>query len=501
MESNNPTNSDVTASGTPSSVGVFPGKKLSVVEKVGYGLGDTASNILYQAWSFFLMIFYTDVFGIDAKVASFMFLITRVWDMVNDPIMGMIADRTNTRWGKFRPYLLWMAVPYGILACAMFITPDLNQNMKIVYAYITYIAATMAYTAVNIPYSSLMAVMTPNPKERTTLSQYRFFFAFVGALLITTFTLPLAKFFGNDPAHPGYDAELGYSQALGFQTTMAVFGGIAIVLLIITFLTTRERVQPPKGQKSAFAQDLGDVARNLPWIVIFLAAIFWLIHNAIRNGMVAYYFNYVNGEGGNVLLTMTLGALKLEFDQTTVFLTIGTFGMMAGVFASSPIKKRFDRKLVAIFLSLAGAALGAAFYVLPADNFVILSIMNFLWSVVAGATPVFIFAMFSDVADYHEWRFNRRATGLVIAGIMFAIKAGIAIGGFLGLYILGRYGYVKDMDMTPEVMQGIRTLFSLIPAGFILICGILLCFYPVNERLLQTIEIDLKNRKSTEKGQ
>ena len=180
MEDNRNSTSEFTASEDAASTFSNLGGRLSIGEKVGFGLGDTASNILYQAWSFFLMIFYTDVFGIDAKVASFMFLITRIWDMVNDPVMGMIADRTNTRWGKFRPYLLWMAIPYGVLAYAMFITPAWSQNIKIIYAYVTYILATMAYTAINIPYSSMMAVITPNPKERTTLSQYRFFFAFVG---------------------------------------------------------------------------------------------------------------------------------------------------------------------------------------------------------------------------------------------------------------------------------------------------------------------------------
>jgi GPH family glycoside/pentoside/hexuronide:cation symporter len=498
MESNTNTTPDITTSGVTGSAGSGFSGKLSLVEKVGYGLGDTASNILYQAWSFFLMIFYTDVFGIPAKVASFMFLITRVWDMINDPIMGMIADRTNTRWGKFRPYLLWMAVPYGILACAMFITPDWSQNMKVVYAYVTYILATMAYTAINIPYSSLMAVMTPDPRERTTLSQYRFFFAFVGMMLITTFTLPLAKFFGADPSHPGYSEELGYSKALGFQTTMAVFGGIAIVLLFITFLTTRERVKPPKGQKNTFVQDLGSVARNMPWIIIFIAAIFWLIHNMIRNGMVAYYFNYVNGNGGKVLLTLTLGALKLDFDQTTVFLTIGTFGMMAGVLISTLIKRYFDRKIVMVFLSFASVVAGGAFYWLPQDNFVLLGTVNFIWAVVAGAMPVFFFAMFADVTDFHEWKFRQRATGLVIAGIMFAIKMGVAIGGFLGVYILGQYGYVKNEPITPEIINGIKLLFSIIPASFLLICGIILCFYPINEKLLAKIEVDLKERKSNE---
>jgi len=498
MADNNNSNQEVTALDTTASAFNKLGGKLSMIEKVGYGLGDTASNILYQAWSFFLMIFYTDVFGIDAKVASFMFLITRVWDMINDPIMGMIADRTNTRWGKFRPYLLWVAVPYGVLACAMFITPAWSQNMKIVYAYVTYIFATMAYTAINIPYSSMMAVITPNPKERTTLSQYRFFFAFVGMLLITTFTLPLAKFFGANPSHPGYSEELGYSQALGFQVTMGVFGAIAIVLLIITFLTTRERVKPSKEQKSSFKGDLKDVFRNIPWIIIFSAAIFWLIHNMIRNGMVAYYFNYVNGEGGKILWSFTIGALKLDFDQTTTFLTIGTFGMMTGVLISTFIKKHFDRKSVIIFLSLASVVVNGAYYWLSQDNFILLGVVNFIWSIVAGVMPVFLFAMFADVADFHEWKFKQRATGLVTAGIMFAIKMGVAVGGFLGLYILGQYGYTKDAPITPEIIHGIKQLFSIIPAGFILVCGIILFFYPINEKLLATIEVDLKERKKSE---
>ena len=470
------------------------GTKLSIIEKVGFGLGDTASNILYQAWSFFLMVFYTDVFGIPAKAASFMFLITRFWDMINDPIMGMIADRTNTRWGKFRPYLLWMAVPYGILACAMFITPDWAQNTKIIYAYVTYILATMAYTAINIPYSSLMAVMTPDPQERTTLSQYRFFFAFVGMFLVTTLTLPLAKFFGSNPEHSGYNAELGYSQALGYQTTMGVFGGIAIILLFITFITTRERVQPPKVQKNPFIQDLKDVIRNTPWIILFSGSIFWLIHNMIRNGLTAYYFDNVNGEGSKVLLSLKLGPIPLDFDQTTVFLTIGTFGMMAGVFLSTPLKKFFGKKTVLVCLSFATVVLSGIFYWLPPKDFTTLGIVNFIWAIVAGAVPVFFFSMFTDVTDFHQWKFKQRATGLIIAGIMFAIKMGVAIGGFLGLYLLDLYGYDKELPITPETIEGIKVLFSLVPAGFMLVCSIAICFYPISKKLLAQIELDLKAR-------
>jgi GPH family glycoside/pentoside/hexuronide:cation symporter len=315
-------------------------------------------------------------------------------------------------------------------------------------------------------------------------------------LLITTFTLPLAKFFGNNPAHSGYSVELGYSQALGYQVTMGVFGAISIVLLVITFLTTRERVLPPKEQKSSFKEDLTDVSRNIPWIIIFVASVFWLIHNMIRNGMVAYYFKYVNGEGDNILWTYTVGTLKLDFDQTTTFLTIGTFGMLAGVLLSSFMKKYFDRKAITIFLSFAIVILGGAFYWLPQENFVLLGVVNFIWAIMTGALPVFIFAMFADVADFHEWKFKKRATGLVTAGIMFAIKLGVAVGGFLGLYILGQYGYQKDAEITPEIMNGIKLLFSIIPAAFILVCGITLYFYPINDKLLAQIEVDLNERKN-----
>ncbi|OHB55227.1 MAG: hypothetical protein A2173_11405 [Planctomycetes bacterium RBG_13_44_8b] len=470
------------------------GGKLSTLEKVGYGFGDTASNILYQAWSFFLAKFYTDVFGISAKHAAFLFLITRIWDMINDPMMGMIADRTNTRWGKFRPYLLWVGVPYGALVYAMFITPNWGYNAKVVYAYVTYILATMAYTAINIPYSSMMAVMTPDPRERTTLSQYRFLLAFVGKLLIATLTLPLVKFFGTN------SVSASYSPALGYKMTMAIFGAIATVLLLITFLTTRERVQPPKGQKSDFTQDLKDVSRNTPWIILFIACIFWLTHNFIRDGSIMYYFDYVSGRGKDVLFKLPLGFFTLDFDLATTFMTIEVLGMMAGVFISTPCKKYFGKKPLVIFLALASVVLGAIFYVLPPDNFAMLGVFNFLWSVVAGAMPVFLFAMFADVTDFHEWKFGRRATGLVIAGIMFAIKMGVAVGGFLQLQLLDIFGYKANVAQTPGAIVGIKLLFSIIPAAFILICGFVLCFYPISENLLAKIEVDLKGRKSNEEN-
>jgi GPH family glycoside/pentoside/hexuronide:cation symporter len=470
--------------------------KLSIGEKVGFGLGDTASNILYQAWSFFLAKFYTDVYLLPADTASILFLVTRVWDMIFDPTIGMIADRTQTRWGKFRPYLLWLAIPYGALTYVMFITPSWGTSAKVAYAYVTYILATTLFTAVNIPYSSLMAVMTPSAKERTSLSQYRFFFAFIGQMLVTALMLPLAKYLGADPAHPGFSAELGFSQALGYSRGMGVFAVIAVALLFITFATTRERVHPPAGQKSSFGQDISDLGKNVPWLVLFISALFFLVHNVVRNGSVAYYFDYVARASRGTLLTLGLGPLTLEFDRTSVFLFFNTLGMIAGVLVTMPCVRRFGKKPLIVAITLISAAIEALFYFLPPGDFALLVGVNMVWAILAGATPVLLFAMYADVADYFEWRFQRRATGLVTSGIMFAIKFGIAIGGFLMLRMLAAFHYVPNQDQTAEAVAGIKLLFSVIPAALSVVYGLILVLYPINDAMLQRIEGELATRRS-----
>lgn len=249
-------------------------------EKVGYAFGDVASCIFWQTIGSFLLFFYTDVFGISAAAAGTMFLVTRLWDAVNDPILGTIADRTKTRWGRFRPYLLWMAVPFATIGVLLFTTPDFGPTGKLLYAYVTYNLMMMVYTAINIPYSSLLGVITSSPVERISLSSYKFLGAFTGNLLVQAFTLPLVGYFGRG------------NRAVGFQHTMMLYAVVAVGLFFATFVSVRERVQPAPTQKSGLTDDLRDLSRNKHWLILLFLGLFTLAYVAIRNGITIYYFRY-----------------------------------------------------------------------------------------------------------------------------------------------------------------------------------------------------------------
>jgi GPH family glycoside/pentoside/hexuronide:cation symporter len=255
-------------------------EKLSLKEKIGYSLGDTASNLFFQTFILFITIFYTDVFGISAKAVGTMFLITKIWDAVNDPMMGLIADRTETRWGKFRPYLLWFAIPIGIVGVLTFTTPNLGANGKLAYAYVTYTLLMMLYTVINVPYSALMGVITSNARVRTIVSQFRFVAAFIGGLIVQYSALRMVEAFGKG------------DDALGWSRAMTVLSGLAVVLFFITFLSTKERVRPPKGQKTRLKDDLRDLSKNGPWLMIGGATVFQLMYILIRTGCIIFYITY-----------------------------------------------------------------------------------------------------------------------------------------------------------------------------------------------------------------
>lgn len=269
--------------------------KLSLKEKIGYSLGDTASHFVWDMVGFWILIFYTDTFGISAAAAGTIMLIARFWDMISDPIMGIIADRTQTRWGKFRPYILWMAIPYSVLAVLTFTTPDFGETGKVIYAGVTYFLLMTVFTAINLPYSSLGAVMTGDSVERISLNSYRFIFAFIGQLIVSGTALTLALYFGNG------------DKASGFQYTLLLFATISMILFFITFATTKERIQPSKEQKESLKEDFKNLLKNKPWIILFFVGIISFIMFAVQNLSVAYYFKYYIGNEENVQLFNVVG--------------------------------------------------------------------------------------------------------------------------------------------------------------------------------------------------
>lgn len=453
-------------------------KKLSFGEKVGYSLGDAASNIFFQTFILFITMYYTDVFGISPVAIGTMFLVTKIWDAVNDPLMGIIADRTNTRWGKFRPYILWFAIPFGVLGVLTFTTPDLSANGKLIYAYITYTLLMMAYTIVNVPYSALMGVMTPNSDERTVLSQFRFIAAFIATTILQlAFIWLVVKIGGNQ------------NSAFGWQITMGIFSTIAVVLLFITFFSTKERVHPPEGQKTPFTQDLKDLFTNLPWVLIGSATVFQLIYIVIRGGSIVYYFKYfVEVKEWNLPL---LG----NFPVVSIFMVAGTIATIIGVLLTSFISRIVGKSIsYAVFLGLAGVST-ALFYFLSAKDLVLMFILQVITSFSVGPVSVLQWAIYTDTADYSEWVKGRRATGLVMSASLFALKLGIALGVSALAWILAGYGFEPNVEQTERGLLGIRMVMSVYPAGFAFVGMILMFFYPLKKHMMLKVETELIERR------
>jgi GPH family glycoside/pentoside/hexuronide:cation symporter len=451
--------------------------KLSFFEKIGYASGDTASNLFWQTFSMFLLFFYTDIFGISAAAAGTMFLITRIWDTVNDPLMGILSDRTNTRWGKFRPYLLWLAIPFGVIGVLTFTTPDFSDIGKIVYAYITYSLMMMIYTAINIPYSALMGVMSSNSLERTSLSSFRFVAAFTGGIIVQGTALKLVKVTG------------GENQALGWQLTMTLFAILAVLLFLFTFFTTKERVSPPKAQKTTLLSDLKDLGSNIPWLMLFVIGIFLLTFVSIRNGSIMYYFKYYVGEQSFLLF-----GKEYNYDRdvlASAFMVFGSVANIAGVLMTRYISELMGKKKAFIALMVLTMILTAFFYILKPSAVIPMFLLQVIISLVMGPMSPIIWAMYTDTADYSEWRNGRRATGLVMSASTMAQKFGWTIGGALAGWILAAYGFVPNQDQNPETLKGIRLMISIIPAVCALIGAAAMFFYKLDENTMKEIEVDL----------
>ena len=487
---------DSSSAARSSSIPVDPTtERLSFLEKFGFGVGDLASNLLFQTFNMFLLFFYTDVVGLGTTAIFWIFAVAKIWDMINDPIMGAIADRTRSRWGRYRPYIFLLAIPYGISAYLLFTVPDLSPTAKIFYCGFTYILATMVYTGINIPYCGLMGVITPNIQERTSVSQYRFFMAFAGQFLIATFMVPLVTLFGNKPASPTYNAELGYDPVVGYPTAMIVFGILAAALFFLTFFTTKERVTPVAKEKPRFRDDWKDLMRNGPWWVLFFSAVFNLANVAVRNGAMLYFLNYCVEDSGRSLFAVNFGFFTLDVTRTVLFMSLGTLAQLAGVLPTTYLTKRFDKRTLYVWFMAAQGVSYAAIYFVSGTNFELILTLHLLGMFFAGPGPVIVFSMYADVADHSEWKTNRRATGLIIATILFAIKGGIWLGSQLSALVLMIIGYSRETATDSGVVHGLNILFNFIPGALAAIAGLILLKYPIRDAHMKQIEHDLFARK------
>jgi sugar (glycoside-pentoside-hexuronide) transporter len=448
-------------------IGEPPKEVISVREKVGYGIGDAAANFIFQTMLVFQLAFYTDTFGITAAAAGTLFLVVRVWDAIFDPIMGVVADRTNTKWGKFRPWVLWTAVPFGIMGFLTFTTPPFGPQGKLVYAYVTYVVLMMVYSANNLPYSALSGVITGDLAERTSLSSYRFVFAMSAAFVIQGLALRMVGFFGQG------------NSAKGYQITMGIFSALAIVFFVITFFTTKERVQPDPAQKGSVRQDFADLARNGPWIAMFALTIFIFVTLSMRGGVMLYYFKY----------------FVAREDLFGNFNVCGLGSTIVGVVLSTPLAKRFGKRDVFIVGLALTVVITALFYFVPRTAIVGIFGLEMLRQLAYGFTIPLLWAMMADVADYSEWKNGRRATAIVFSAIVFGLKAGLGFGGAIGGWVLSAYGYVPNVAQSERALQGIRMMVSVLPAFTFLLGLICLFFYRIDRHLEVRITQELADRR------
>jgi GPH family glycoside/pentoside/hexuronide:cation symporter len=479
-------------------------------EKIGYAMGDIATNFFFQSMILYQTRFYTDTAGLSAVAVGTMFLILRLADAAFDPAIGALSDRTRTRWGSFRPWVLWTAVPFGLIFWLVYVTPNVGPQGKLIYAYVTYTLVMMVYSANNTPYSALMGVMTPNIGERSTLASYRFVGALIGQFIIQALPLPLvAKFCGGDSAR-------------GWAMTMAIFGAIIIVLNLITFSSTRERVQAPPGEKHPVSDDLRDVFTCRPWLVMFILTLAVFTMLVVRGSSTNYFFAYYLdqdvvrqflgrvglaglGSGPVTGWKAALDALGLlvKPDNSnaaavglSLFMVLGSLVQIVGIIFSKRLTDRFSKKAVFIGgVSVTTVATIGVFLVGP-TSVGLLFWLGILWAVGWGPTVPLLWVMIADVADYSEWKTSRRATGFMFAGIIFALKAGLSLGGALSAWVIDAYGYVPNVAQTPHALLGIRLGASVYPAialGIVLVC---LALYPIGKTLNRRIQDELAERRT-----
>ena len=436
---------------------------VTVGEKLGYGVGDAASNFFYYTFNIFLLSYYVDVVGLAAGAIGTMFFVTKLFDALTDVGMGVIADRTRSRWGRYRPYLLWAAIPFGLVGYSMFANPDLSQDGKLMYAYVTYSLMMIVYTIINIPYSALLGVISGSSAERETISTYRFGFAFGAQLVLSITVLPLKDLLGAG------------DEALGYQRTMAIFAVLSSALWLVTFMASKERLQPAVSMDVKLNKDILSVLRNGPWLVLMVVSFFNLASVAVRGGATMFYMKYYVGA---------------DAVNTSLFFLSGTASLVVGVLTTKIWTRYLDKKILMVILPAINGIAIIAFYFVDPHSFVLMLGINIFANLVAGPTPALLWAMYSDCVDYSEWRFNRRNSGLVFSGAMFCHKTSLAIGAGVSGWILAYFGFISNSGQTLDSLNGIRLMFSVIPGVLVVLSAVAMIFYALNGAFMRRIEAD-----------
>jgi sugar (glycoside-pentoside-hexuronide) transporter len=466
-------------------------QKLSVLEKVGYSLGDLAANLVFQTLVTYLAYFYTDIYGLKTEDATLVTLFVGLFAaFVFNPVMGAIADRTSTRWGKFRPWILWTAVPLGVTALLAFSTPDFEYSGKVIYAVITYSLLLLLYAANNLPYSALSGVITGDMSERNSMSAYRFVAVMFSQFFVQVFMYNLILKAGDG------------DKAVGIEKVMTILAIVGTLMLLVTFFTTKERIVPKPEQKSSLKEDLGDLFKNIPWIIMLVVTTLVFVTLAMKGGSYVYYFeNYVD----ILELTAFLEPMKsfLPTFENDISMGLGVFNGggiligLIGIMLSKKLADKYGKRNVfggSLFISTLFIIF---FYFFPPTSIGLMFGSQILHMFFYGISTPILWTMIADVADYSEWKNNRRATAIIFSAMMVGLKGGLSIGSSLLTMILGVFNYQANSEVgqSAETINGIKLLVSVFPAiPFLLACG-LLFFYEINKTMELRIESELKERR------
>lgn len=460
--------------------------KLPLRETLAYGCGDFASVLYWQTFMKYLPFFYTDVFGLTAAALGSMLLFSRILNGFSDPVIGVWADRTTTRWGKFRPFILFGCVPFVVMGVLTFTTPDLGSGAKVVWAYVTYNLLMLLYTVVNIPYTAMLGVMSANPATRTRLSSVKFMFAFSAGMVISAVLLPLASWLGDGGKNP----------QRGWQLAFVLVGIVALVFFLTTFLGTRERTPPAKDDANASVLgDLRLLVTNRPWVLLLCTTFTFILYVALRSSVFAHYFKYYVLQGDTEKEVLLLG-VPLAFDGlVSVFNTGGQAASVLGVFLTATFASKLPKKRAFIgFFSLAIFST-AIYFVIPRDEIFWLFVFELLGPAAASPLPVLLWAMYADTADYGEWKTGRRTTGLVFSASTMGQKMAWAFGAFVAFQLLSSVGFRANVVPSPAVQESLVLLMSLAPSALGILSIVIFLFYPLDDRRVAEIEADLEKRR------